>query len=578
MRYEPALRTVWGPGPVGDAVEASYQNRLLKFIENEESEPIQLFSEEAKARSTTGDWYGEHAGKWLVAASLAHRRTQSEEIATNIRQVVSFLAQAQEGDGYLGTYAPEAEARLTNGKANQVRTWDIWVHAWAILGLLKAADVPGVRCAKETAQRIGDLLVHTFPNGSVVELGNHQGLSSAVVIEPLAELTLATGNPAYAKMATEIVARMEERGLPILSGVDSQADISEVGTGKAYQLCWILVGLVSLFKATGEAKFLRAAEYWFTNIAEHHLTPLGGPWGGIAAHKEVFNPRGFFSPSGLTETCSTASWMALCRGLFQATGKPVYIEQFERSLHNALLGAMDENGRDWCYFTFPNGRRNNTYHWACCKSSGALALEEAALMAGTVSGNRRTINLWQSAEIEFPGGVKATVEITPTWSARIILHLAEQAEFELAIRIPSWGRLKDGQVDENGFYIQNRSWADGDQILVVLEAAHAVHPYTYSIDHHGQEIVRTDYACLSWGPYVYATGPIDGYRKEETLRLARLNPAGAFSLGEGASKCGLPVFELVQPGRAPIPFEPYFEAGGRHDSAWRATWMQVAWQ
>jgi len=588
MRLQPAQRVTWGLGPVGDAVEASYQNRLLKFIQNEESEPIQLFSEESKQRSTAGDWYGEHAGKWLVAAAHAYRRTQSEELAANIRQVVSFLVKAQEADGYLGTYAPAANARLTSPHAKEGRTWDVWVQAWTILGLLKAAAIPGVKCAQESAQRIGDLFVQTFTpeRESIVAQGNHQGLSSAVIIEPLAELTLATGHPAYAELAVRVVQEMEERGLPILSGPSSGADIAEVGTGKAYQLCWILVGLAALYRATGDTRFLNAAEYWHANIADHHLTPLGGPWGGVATHKEVFNPRGFFSPSGLTETCSTASWMALSRELFLATGKPTYIEQFERSLHNGLLGALDENGRDWCYFTFPNGRRNNTYHWACCKSSGAMALEEAALMAASVAEGQLSVNLWQSCEIDFGSArISQRVTVGETWKLRLAIHTEESVEFELAIRIPQWGRLttielngaaRPLKADEDGILRLRRPWADGDHIAIDLAVSPTIHPYTYSLDHHGQEIVRTDYACLTWGPYAYATGLIDGYRKEETLRLAKLNPESSFK--QSSSEDRLPTFELVQPGRAPIPFAPYFEAGGRHDAAWRATWIQVAWQ
>lgn len=584
------LKIKWGPGSISEAVDASFEHRLMRFIQDEESEPIQLFSEEMRAHSLSGDWYGEHAGKWLVAAGHAWRRTGSEELGRRIERVVSFLIERQEADGYLGTYSQEYEGRLTNGSAARVRTWDPWVHAWLILGLLQVSDVlETVRAAK----RIGDLIVHTFGDGSrsVLDIGNHQGLSSAVMTHPLAELSLRTGEPQYAALASQIFNQMEDRGLPILSGRESGADISEVGTGKVYQLCWVLVGLTALYRVTGEQRLLQAAECWWENIATHHLTPLGGPWGGIGTHKEVFNAGRFFSPNGLTETCSTASWMALCRELFTITGSERYISAFECSLLNALLGAMDENGQDWCYFTFPNGRRNNTYHWACCKSSGAMALEEAALMGATVRDDGLSINLWQSLEGEavFKGKVVRFRQVVDgdLQTAEIKFDLVDDVDIRVAIRLPVGGTLDSVSIngepfrtsfDREGYVTIDGRWRSGDSIQVRLAFKPLVHQYTYSLDHHGQEIVRTDYAYLTWGPYIYATGLMDGFKKEETFRLARLTPEASFSLSKAWAGQGAPAIDFIQPGRSPIPFQPYFEAGRRHDGAWRSTWIQVAWQ
>lgn len=580
-------RVSWGTGPIGEAVQASYDQRVMQFIVDQDSEPLQFFSEEMRACSNSGDWYGEHAGKWLTTAGYAYRRTGSEELAERIRSSVAFLSTCQEPDGYLGTYSQEYEGRLSHERSAQVRTWDIWVHAWLILGLLQVADVPGVEGAVEIATRIGNLVMGTFSNNrSILDLGNHQGLSSAVIIQPLAELSMRTGNPEFATFAIQILQQMEDRGMRMLTGQHHRADVTEIGTGKAYQLCWVLTGLAALYRATQRTELIQAAEYWWENIKENHLTPMGGPWGGIATHKEVFNAKGFFSPFGLTETCSTSSWMSLCRELFSITGKPRYVEAFEASLSNALLGAMDANGRDWCYFTFPNGRRNNTYHWACCKSSGAMALEEAQAMAVTSSGTSISINLWHSFEAELniggqPVKIQQAIDRNGQHS-QVALELEQDQEFTLTIRIPGGSKLREIWLNDelyplDGLSIQ-RNWQTGDTVKTSVDFQMKVHLQTYTLDHHGQEIVRTDFACLTWGPYVYATGLIDGYKKEETLRLARLTPESSFALTQQRTPGGLPLIHFVQPGRPPIPFSPYFEAGGRHDGAWRATWIQVAWQ
>ena len=51
-------------GLLGDALAANHKGRLSRFIKDENSAAISIFSPEQISRSLEGDWYGEHAGKW----------------------------------------------------------------------------------------------------------------------------------------------------------------------------------------------------------------------------------------------------------------------------------------------------------------------------------------------------------------------------------------------------------------------------------------------------------------------------------------------------------------------------------
>ena len=566
----------WGSGPIADLVQLSLDKRIRQFIVDGESEPICIFSEEMRMHSSSGDWYGEHAGKWLVTASLAAERTGDTELREQIQGVVAYLISQQEPVGYLGTYSPGYEGRFTNEGAERVRTWDLWVHAWLILGFLAAGRL-GLPAANQAATRLGDLIVTQFGSGerSVLDQGNHSGLSSAVILQPLAELTQFTGDAKYANLAELVLQQMEAADLCLLTGPKSQRDIATIGTGKAYQLCWVLAGLASLAGVTKRDDYLEAAEYWWQNISDAHLTPMGGPWGGVATHKEVFNPAGFFSPEGMVETCSVSSWMDFSFELYQLTGSAKYCRAATTSLFNSLIGALDQNGADWCYFTFPNGRRNNTYHWACCKSSGALALEQVRRFNSLSEKGNLSLNIWASCDL---GDWRARV--SEDWQTLTLEYQGETRQASASITLPEgYSRVSGDEVEpSDGVVTINREWRKGDSVTVSLEFALKVHPHTFVVDHHGQEVVRKDYAYLSWGPFVYATGLIDGYKKVETMRLARLTPEAPFHLTQRATSLGVPAIDFIQPGRQPITFVPYFEAGGRHDGAWRATWIQVAWQ
>lgn len=588
LRHSPPRSAQLNGYPLGEAQAINRSARLSTFIQDEESEAIQLFASQWRDQCMTGDWYGEHAGKWLVAAASAWLNTGDAELADRVRKIVRFIVASQEQSGYLGTYSAHNPARFTNAKIGGVRTWDVWVHAWIMMGLLTSAQVPGCEAALPAAAKVGDLLVANFlsTGRSILSYGNHQGLSSAVVIEPLARLSAAMGDPQYMNLAWKILQDLEQSGVPILSGDGTENDVSQLGTGKIYQICWILTGMVALQECAPELPILPHVIHYWKSIRESHLNPLGGPWGGIATHKEVFNSPGYFHPAGLVETCSVASWMSLNKELFLATGNPEYLAEFEKSLHNALPGAQNENGNDWIYFSFPNGRRNDTYHWACCKSSGAMAVEQAASILATQMGDKISINLPVGGWAELDD---CTINQETSYAAdgvTIRTTVDSKAITSAQVRMPEWGRLESLKVNGTELVISERADGFVDVDISATQSAciewriacePKVNTYTDVLEHHGQEIVRTDYFYVSWGPYVYACGLLDGYKQQETLRVPKLNPAKCVEIGPELPG-GVPQLNLTLPARAPIPMEPYFSAGGRHNHAWRTTWIQVAWQ
>src|SRR5258707_15202558 len=131
------------------------------------------------------------------------------------------------------------------------------------------------------------------------------------MLDPAVELYFATGDAAYLDHAERIVQQADARAqLRLLSKASSGADAAEIGTGKAYQLLWNLVGLAKLHRATREARYLEAVMLVWESVRGRHLTLGGGPWGGVALRsREVFNAAGTFSPHGYVETCSTLSWI-----------------------------------------------------------------------------------------------------------------------------------------------------------------------------------------------------------------------------------------------------------------------------
>jgi uncharacterized protein len=598
-------------GLLGEALAANHRGRLAQFIVDETSPAIAIFAPARAHANHAGDWYGEHAGKWLYAASKAAARTGDAELLHRVRRVADYLVGLQDTDGYLGNYALERRFMrkqppkpVSWDGAPHFRTWDIWTHSYLILGLLAARSVVGNGSYLDAACRIGDLCLRTLTSGGIdiTDLGNHHGMSATVLLDPALELHFATGERRFLDLALLIVEQAERNPrLALLTQALANTDAAEISTGKAYQLLWNLLGLAKLHRATGEAAHLRAVVNLWRNIRDHHLTLGGGPWGGVGHRsREVFNPATVFSPYGYVETCSTLAWIQLNRELLAITGEAAYAEEIERSAYNDLLGAQAPDGENWCYYSFPNGRRVHTTYWRCCKSSGAIALEElpSVAYAGTEDGVR--INLLGPSEVALRvrdvGVVHLEQRTAYPFEGEVAVRVTPEraATFKIHVRIPQWalgagvavnGANVAGEVPTGDFLTIQREWRKDDVIALSLPMRPQLHFRTQSSTQESrapddspvrQEVMHFDYLALTRGPLVYATGLIDGYKIEETLRVpSPTDPAWLETLPATQAAHG-PDVRVAPLGRPALVFSPYYRAGGRRDRTWRLTWMPLA--
>jgi len=597
-------------GPLGAALEASRRGRLFHFITDERSPAVALFDRERAAANLEGDWYGEHAGKWLWAAARAAAGGGDDVLAARVRRVADHLVSLQEPDGYLGTYAPARRFMVPQGPkpgtwdgAPAQRTWDIWIHAYLILGLLEAHRHQPTVAWLRAACRIGDLCLHTLDAGgiAITSLGNHHGLSATVLIDPAMELHAATGDTRYLDLARHVLQQAEDDpALAPMQRTEAGADASEIATGKAYQLSWNLVGLAKLHRATGEARVLQVVQRLWASICQHHLSLGGGPAGGVGLRsRECFNPRGVFSPQAYVETCSTLAWLQLNRELLAITGDARHAEEIERSAYNDLLCAAAPDGEDWCYYVYANGRRVHTTAWRCCKSSGAMALEELPELAwAQPAADTIAVQVYGpgAAEFDLPlaGRVRIEQQTRYPFDGDILLRLQPEcsARFALRLRVPAWAagaRVTAGgdlqMPAPGGWCTVKRTWSAGDELRLHFPMAPTSQRRTHrnvqeSRAPDGSPVAQTvlddRWIAVTRGPLVYASGLVDGWRPHECIAVPPDDDAAWLQTLPEATCDEGPVVRLLPPGRAPIDMVPAYRAGGRADGAWRVTWLQLA--
>ena len=385
-------------GLLGEALAANHRGRLSTSSSMKTSPADRAVRSRACAtQNHEGDWYGEHAGKWLLRGVARGRIAHGDAALARERAARRRLSgrACRPTDGYLGTYAPErrftaqaaAEAADLGRRAERAhvghldaqlcdprpaRGAPIFPESRAICGgaphrrsLLARADRRRHRYhrARQPSRHVGDRAARS--GGRAVLRDWRAG---AISISRRCIVEQADRDPALA-LLRQLLAGADASEIAHRQGLSAAVESRRSGEAASRDR----TSRISARPCTERVASIRDApsDAWAAGRGAASRT----------ARAKCSTHANAFSPHAYVETCSTLAWIQLNRELLAITGDARYAAEIERSAYNDLLGAQAPNGEDWCYYSFPNGRRVHTTYWRCCKSSGAMALEELPSIA-----------------------------------------------------------------------------------------------------------------------------------------------------------------------------------------------------
>ena len=413
-------------------------------------------------------------------------------MAAILKNACDRLMATQTPDGYIGTYKKEAE--LSN--------WDVWGRKYVLLGLLDEYERTKNPKILQAAKRQADHLMDEVgpDKKDISKLGWWGGLAAGSILEPITRLYFDSGDKKYLEFAEHIVDRWSEPDAPQLvekalaktpvyemfgKPKEVKKSYGDYGMSKAYEMMSCYEGLCELYRATGNEKYVTAAKNVWSLIREKEIVIVGSGsnmerWCDGVAHEHEFL-------DAWMETCVTVTWMKFSYQLYRLTGEPAYIDEFETSAYNALLGALPDDAAWWNHYMPMAGIRGAApeqcnMHANCCAANGPRALTlipEVAVMrnaAGIV------VNLYCDGEarIELASG-RTVVLVQKTRYPRdgeveILVNPEEPAEFTLALRIPKWSEKTSLAVNGEtvlatpGTYAElKRTWKKGDRITASFD-------------------------------------------------------------------------------------------------------------
>ena len=475
---ENEIKDKFTPAPFGNQVIGGYLGKRLdinlnkRLLEVDETELLSGYLN----RPGKQNWVGEHIGKYLDAACNTWLYTHDSRLKVQLDRMLTILLNTQKDDGYLGTYTPEQY--WTN--------WDVWAHKYNLVGLLAYYKSTGYLPALNAAKLIGDLLCRTFGENpgqmDIVTSGTHVGMASTSVLGPIVDLYRYTGDNKYLDFAHYIVTSYNHPDGPaIIRSILENGHVNQVANGKAYELLSNLVGIIKLYKLTGEKQLLTVVDIAWNDIVKNRLYITG-----TASSYELFRgdhelPAG--SGDHMGEGCVTTTWFQLNYELFSLTSYSKYYDELEKSLYNHLSGS--ENPRSGCvsYYTPLQGSKPYSCGISCCLSSIPRGISMIPMINyGKISG-APTILLFDSQKIidtlmsqsnqKIPIKIKAESCFPDSGNIVYTIISDSAAVFAINFRVPGWSNHYIASVDNveyegiPGTYLKiERNWIPGEKVFI----------------------------------------------------------------------------------------------------------------
>ena len=502
---------------------------------------------------------GHSTGHLMSALAQAHANTGDAAYAAKGGYLVAELAKCQAAgpaagytSGYLSAFPESVFAQLEAGG----QPWAPYYTIHKIMaGLLDQYRLSGnrqalgvltgmaawteARCAALTDARMQALLK--------IEFG---GMNDV-----LAELYQVTGDPAHLRTARRF--DHEEIFEPLASGVDKLA-----GYHANTQIPKI-VGAVREYEATGERRYLGIARFFWDTVVHHHTYVIGGN-----SNNELFCPPDeILSRLGddTCENCNSYNMLKLSRLLFLHDRRPEYMDYYEWTLYNQMLGEQDPDSAHG-FVTYYTGLWAGTHrqvkgglgadagsyssdytNFSCDHGTGMETHTKFADSIYFRSGDELYVNLFIPSRLQWAERkVGLRLETGYPQDERIRLTVTGDARFTLKVRVPGWLRRRpavrlNGRplrvVAEPGTYLElGRSWRDGDTLELTLPMT----PAWRKANDNPQAM------ALTCGPVVLAAG----YGDTTLNAIPELDPASLRPTAE-------PLRFTATAAGAPVSLQPF---------------------
>lgn len=433
---------------------------------------------------------GHFAGHFLSAVAQAYATTGEVELGEKLDYLVTSLGECQEALAATGRYShPGFLAAYGEWQFSALEGYALYGEIWApcytahkiMAGLLDAYRLGGSTRALEIAAGMGKWIHSRLSRCAPEQLermwsiyiaGEYGGMN-----EVLADLSDITGDADFLAAA---------RLFDLNSLVDACAANEDTLDGKhANQHIPQFLGYMKLFDYTGEQRYYDAvANFWGMVVPgrsyAHGGTGEGELWGPAGAVAGDIGERN-------AETCASYNMLKVSRVLFFHDQDPKYMDYYERTVLNHILGSRRNGDSDdspevvYMYPVHAGAERGYGNTGTCCGGTGMenhLKYQDSIYFR-SAGDDALWVNLYVASTLDWVDrGVKVVQRTSFPESETSTITIDAEGPLTVNLRVPSWatagysvtvnGETADAAAAPGSYLALERDWTPGDVVEVTM--------------------------------------------------------------------------------------------------------------
>jgi len=383
--------------------------------------------------------------KIIEGASYSLQTFPDPALESYLDTLIWKIALAQEDDGYLYTNRTIADMHGGRGLHEWVNR-ERWIndslhsHELYNIGHLYEAAVAhyqatGKRTLLDVAVKSADLVCRDFGYDRLKVWPGHQGIEMGLV-----KLFRATGDRKYLDLAKFFLDIRGPGGRQYNQALLKPVDQTEA-EGHAVRAVYMYSGMADIAAITKDDAYLGATGKVWEDITGKKIYITGGI-GATGGNEGFAGP--FFLPnaSAYCETCASIGDIFFNHRLFLLHGDGKYIDILEKTLYNSMLSGVSLSGDS---FFYPNPLESSGQHqrspWfgcACCPSNVARFVPAIPGYVYAATDHEIYVNLYISGEAEIGSG-NSSVRISQRsgfpWNGKVELTLNPVSHSRFAMKL-----------------------------------------------------------------------------------------------------------------------------------------------
>lgn len=299
--------------------------------------------------------------------------------------------------------------------------------------------------------------------------------------------------------------------------------------GHAVRAVYSYSGMADIAAETGDTDYQSAVMSLWNNIVNKKYYLTGGIGSGETS--EGFGPNYSLRNNSYCESCSSCGLIFFQYKMNIAYHDAKYVDLYEETMYNALLGSLDLDGRNF-YYTNPLSSWQDRHPWhgcPCCVGNIPRTLLMVPTWTYLKGPDGLYVNLFIGSTIKVENVMGTDIEMVQKtdypWSGNIEITVnpAEPKEFTLFVRVPDRKTsllyepvpevkgLKSLKVNGeiinpvivDGYAEIRRNWKAGDMVEMVLPMeVQTITADERIVDNRGRIAMR-------YGPLVYNVESVD---------------------------------------------------------------------